>query len=216
MVAEPAATPVALPPASTVATAVSEDVQAESAVTLAVLASLYVAVAVNWRIEPACTVVLAADTEIELRVFVGAVIWRLAEPVMPWDVAVMVAEPAATPVTLPLASTVATVVSADVQATTDVTSAVLPSLYEAVAVNWRVAPACRVALDGDTAMEASVLVAAVTVRLTELLTPCKVAVMVTVPAAMPVAFPLESTVAMEGSVEVQAACDVMSAVLPSL
>src|SRR5437660_6849480 len=113
-------------------------------------------------------------------------------PLLPSDVAVMVAEPAVTPRTSPLPFTVATAVLLLDQVTTRPDNG-LPFASLGVAVSCTVAPCCTLAGDGLTVTEATGC--ALTVMLAVPLCPSLVAVMVAVPAATPVTRPLPLTVA---------------------
>jgi hypothetical protein len=73
----------------------------------------------------------------------------VAVPLIPLADAVMVEVPAATPVANPEEAIVATVVVAEVQVAVVVMSAVVPSLYTAVAANCWVAPMTMLAVFGD-------------------------------------------------------------------
>src|SRR5437660_8092405 len=113
-------------------------------------------------------------------------------PLLPSDVAVMVAEPAVTPRTSPLPFTVATAVLLLDQVTTRPDNG-LPFASLGVAVSCSVAPCCTLAGDGLTVTEATGC--PLTVMLAVPLCPSLVAVMVAVPAATPVTRPLPLTVA---------------------
>src|SRR5438874_3237546 len=108
-------------------------------------------------------------------------------PLLPSDVAVMVAEPAVTPLTSPLPLTVATAVLLLAHVITRPDNG-LPLASFGVAVSCSVNPTCTLAGDGVTATEATG--AAVTVTSDVRLCPSVVAVMVAVPAATPVTSPL--------------------------
>src|SRR5205823_5425791 len=111
-------------------------------------------------------------------------------PLLPSDVAVIVADPTATAVTSPLPSTVATVVLSLAQVITRPDNG-LPLASFGVAVSCSVCPTCTLAGDGVTATEATG--AGVTVTSDVPLCPSLVAVMVAVPAATPVTSPLPFT-----------------------
>jgi hypothetical protein len=133
-------------------------------------------------------------------------------------VAVMVTRPPATAVTKPLLSmvttlpatglTVAPCVLDELQVTCEVISCSVPSEYTPVAVNCWVNPTCILELAGVTYMKDRV--SEVTVRAVFSDLPPKVAVMVGVPAATPVAKPLLLTVAIDVSEEVQVTFAVIS------
>jgi hypothetical protein len=106
--------------------------------------------------------------------------------VCPSQVAVMLAEPAATPVTSPLWLTVAIAVLSLDQLNTRPVS-VLPPASFAVALSWRVAPAARLTLAGETVTEATGTLLTVMVELP--LSPSLEAEMCAVPAATAVTTP---------------------------
>ena len=109
---------------------------------------------------PTGTLTVAGVTAIEDNVG-AAVTVRVAVPVFPLKVAVMVAVPAARPVATPLLAIVAVVVLDELQVTCVVIVVLDPSEYVPVAVNCWVAPAATLAVAGVTAIEFKV--AAVTV-----------------------------------------------------
>ena len=111
----------------------AEDVQTPLAVTLPVVPSLYVAVAVHCCVEFLLMVTLAGVTAIETKVAdAGAVTVKTAEPETQPTLALMFDVPTATAVTRPLPLTVATPL-ADV----DQVALEVPSLVRAVAVGRR-------------------------------------------------------------------------------
>ena len=79
---EPAATAVAIPDELIVATAVFADVQLAVALTFAVEASLYVAVAVNCVVAPTAKLTVLGDGEIDVTVFCGVVNTELPHPML--------------------------------------------------------------------------------------------------------------------------------------
>src|SRR5438477_8183735 len=111
-------------------------------------------------------------------------------PVLPSDVAVMVAEPAVTPLTSPLPFTVATAVLLLDQVTTRPDNG-LPFASLGVAVSCTVNPTATLAGDGVTVTEATG--ASVTVTSDVPLCPSLVAVIVAVPAPTPVTRPMQFT-----------------------
>src|SRR5213082_1409176 len=111
-------------------------------------------------------------------------------PLLPSDVAVMVAEPAATPLTSPLPFTVATAVLLLDQVITRPDNG-LPFASLGVAVSCTVSPTATLAGDGVTVTEATG--ASVTVTSDVPLCPSLVAVIVAVPAPTPVTSPLPFT-----------------------
>src|SRR5438094_4656911 len=111
-------------------------------------------------------------------------------PLLPSDVAVMVAEPTAAPVTNPLPSTVATDGLSVDQVITRPDNG-LPFASLGVAVSCTVSPTATLAGDGVTVTEATG--ASVTVTSDVPLCPSLVAVIVAVPAPTPVTSPLPFT-----------------------
>ena len=167
--------------------------------------------AVNCWVAPTALVAVAGVTAMEDRV--AAVTVRIAvSDVLPLKVAVMVAVlvPAATAVARPLLLIVARVVLDEIQVTCVVISRVVESEYVPVAVNCWVLPTTILAAVGVTAIEDKVAVEAVTVRaaVSEVL-PLKVAVMFAEPAALAVANPLLTIVAVAVLDELQVTCVVI-------
>src|SRR3989454_2968305 len=122
-------------------------------------------------------------------------------PLCPSLVAVMVAEPTVTPVTRPLELTVATEVLLLDQLTVRPDSG-LPLASFGVAVSWIALPACTLAEAGATVTEATGT--CTTVMADVPLCPSLVAVIVAVPATLPVTSPLELTIATVGLLLTQA------------
>src|SRR5205085_5113574 len=118
----------------------------------------------------------------------------VAVPLCPSLVAVIVAVPATLPVTRPLALTVATLVLLEAHVTVRPESA-LPLESRGVAVSCTVFPSFTEALAGVTDTEATGTLAAVTVMAAVPLCPSLVAVIVAVPATLPVTNPPALTVA---------------------
>jgi hypothetical protein len=154
------------------------------------------------------------DTEIAETTF--ATTLRVEVPLTPLSEAPTVVEPGATPVARPVEFTVATAAVTTVQLAVAVTSSVELSLYVAVALNCRVAPTDRLALEGETAMEVSVLGVTATASAAFPLIPFSEAVMVVEPEATAVASPVEPIVATAALAAVQLAVAVTSPVEPSL
>jgi hypothetical protein len=130
-VVDPAATPFARPAALIVATLGVPLAQVAVVDTFAVVPSLYVAVAVNCRVAPTCTLAVGGFTAIEVSVTgggAGVETVNIAVPVVPAMVAVMLADPAVTAVASPLGLIVATLGVPLAQVAVAVTSAVEPSL----------------------------------------------------------------------------------------
>ena len=128
MVAVPVPAPVASPAALIVATFVSDDDQVAVEVTLPVVPSLYVAVAVNCWVAPSAMLGLAGVTAMDDNVAEVVETVSVAVPLTPVTVAVMVVDPAATPVARPAALIVATFVFALTHVAVEVTFFVDPSL----------------------------------------------------------------------------------------
>ena len=122
----PAATVVARPALSTVATDVGDELQVTPLTRSCVDRSLYVAVTVYCWLMPMPSV--SPSGVIEIEVMVGLVTVRLVLCVVLPRVAVMVVEPAATLVTSPVASMVALEGADELQVTKAVRSRLLPSL----------------------------------------------------------------------------------------
>lgn len=129
MVTCPVPTPVAMPLTSMVAEAAEELHVTE--VRSCVLPSSKLPTAVNCWLVPAAIVCTAGLTAIEVRFACTTV--RVDVSLIPPTAAVMVVWPAATVVATPALVMVATDVEEDVQVTPEVKSALLPSLYVAVA-----------------------------------------------------------------------------------
>ena len=126
----------------------------------------------------------------------------VAVPVLPdavW-VAVIVAVPAATAVTTPAASTVATAVSDDRKVEPAVSGPVVALLYDAVTVSARVPPGARMLDAGLTVIESTRSGETETVVVAVLPDSACVAVMVALPAATAVTYPVSRpTVATAGA-----------------
>lgn len=138
----------------------------------------------------------------------------LLEPLLPLNVAVMVVDPAFRAVTSPEVLTEATPPTLDNHVAVALTSCVLPSLYEAVAVSWLVVPVAISKVAGVTATDCSD--AAFTCNaVTPERAPIE-AVIVEFPAETAVARPELSIVAILPFDDVQVALLEISCVLPSL
>jgi hypothetical protein len=143
---------------------------------------------------------------------------NVAAPLTLLNEAVTVVDPAVTPVVSPAALIVATAVFATVHVAVADTSAVVPSLYVPVALNFCVAPTAMLAVPGETDIVVSVfgVTTDVTVNALFPLIPFNTAVMVVAPAVTPVATPVALTVAIAVLELDQLAVDDTSAVEPSL
>lgn len=137
------------------------------------LLSLKVPVAVNCSVVPMAVLGLAGVTAIALSV--AEVTVSIAVPVTEPDFALIVTVPAAIPVANPVESTTAVFVSEDDQAAA-VSTCVLPSSKEPLAVNCCLVPFAIVAGEGVTAIE--IRWAATTVRVVLSVNEPNVAVMV--------------------------------------
>ena len=177
MVAVPPPTPVTFPDASTVATAVSLDIQVN------VLSPFEVAAR-------ACVASLLRVSDEGVTITSITVTAAVAEEPVVAPVAVTVAVPPLRPVTFPDASTVATAILLEVQVN-------VLSPFE-VAARACVASLLRVSDEGVTITSITVTFVVPETRVT-----LPVAVMVVVPWAIEVTMPLASTVATDVSLEVQ-------------
>jgi hypothetical protein len=194
-VAVPTATEVALPlePVTLLmaATDIEDELQVTEVVRSCVVLSENIPVAVNCWVVPRAMLGLVGVTSMETRN--AGVTVRAVEPEMPPEVAVIVAVPTATGVALPLETAASLIAATDVadelQVTEAVRSCVVLSENVPVAVNCWVVPRAMLGLVGVTAMETRV--ADVTDRVVEPETLPDAAVIVAVPAATAVAFPLE-------------------------
>jgi hypothetical protein len=156
MVAEPGATAVTTPVASTVAMVSSLEVQ----VTEGSVASEGATVAVRAAVPPTVRLAVAGVTVMPVTGTAAAVTVTSLVPVKPPSVvvAVMVAEPGATPVTTPVASTVAMVSSLEVQ----VTEGSVASEGATVAVKVAVSPTVSASVAGATVIPVTGTVATFT------------------------------------------------------
>ena len=197
IVADPTATPVTNPEASTVATDWSlDDHENCTPATTRPFASN--AWADRLRVAPTATESVDGDTVTETGT-AGTNTEISAEPETPSVVAVIVAAPSATPVTNPEASTVATDWSLDdhencTPATTR------PFASNACADRFRVAPTATEPVEGDTVTETGTA-GADTETVANPETPPVDAVTVAVPSATPVTRPEAFTVATDWSLD---------------
>lgn len=213
IVAVPAATALASPEDWMVATLVLLELQVTDVVILAVLPSLYEPVAVYWTLVPTVALVFKGVTVIDCRV-IAVTVSEVDAVGAPVKAALIVALPAFTAVARPLAPTVAMDFAEVDQVTNPVRSLELPSLRFPVAVNWIVFLTSTLGAIGDSVIE--VTLAFLMVSEAVPLIPLTVALMVTIPADLPVANPLRLTVAMVPLLVVQEAEVVRLAVEPSL
>jgi hypothetical protein len=153
MVVFPAPTAVTKPALVTVATPGLLEVQVTELVTLPVVLSEKVAVALNCWVCPTDSVGFAGAIVMLLTTCV--LTKSVVEAVTPPLLTVIVVVPGATPVATPELSMVATVVEEEVHVDCDVTSLVVLSPMVAVAVNCCVLPGWIVALVGESAIEAT-------------------------------------------------------------
>lgn len=154
------------------------------------------------------------DGEIEIEEM-DAVTVRLVLPETPELVALIVAVPGPTALASPEDWMVATLVLLELQVTDDVILAVLPSLYEPVAVYWTLVPAGALVFKGVTAIDCSVIANTVS-EVDAVGAPVKAALIVAVPAFAVVARPLPLIVAMDFAEVDQVTKFVRSLELPSL
>jgi hypothetical protein len=141
-------------------------------------------------VPPVPTLAVAGAIVIELSVGGVPPTVKVAVPLIEPEVAVMVTVPAATPLAIPLPLIVAKAVFDELHVTLLVRFWLLPSLYSPVAANPCVPFTAILAVPGDTEMDVSVFVPPVTVNVPVPVIDPDVAVIVTVPAAIPVATPL--------------------------
>jgi hypothetical protein len=146
--AVPLACPVTMPEALTFTTPAGDTLQATEFVKSCVLPSVKVPIADNCSLAPVAMDELAGITFSEARA--AGVTARLAEPLNPPKVAVMLVVPTATLLAAPPEVMVATAVADDAQLTELVRSRLLPSLYLPVAVNCCPRPNATDALAGET------------------------------------------------------------------
>lgn len=146
--AVPLACPVTMPEALTFTTPAGDTLQTTAFVKSCVLPSVNVPIADNCSLAPVAMDELAGITASETRA--ADVTARLAEPLNPPKVAVMLVVPTATLLATPAEVMVATDVADDVQLTELVRSRLLPSLYLPVAVNCCPRPNATDALAGET------------------------------------------------------------------
>ena len=193
MVAEPVATPLTSPLELTVATE-------ELLLPQVMVRPVSVLPPASFGVAVSCSVWLTntvADGGLTLTVATGtvtAVTVTADVPLLPSEVAVMVAEPAATPRTSPPVLTVATEGVPLVHVIVRPVSALPPASF-GVAVNWTVWPAGTEAEGGLTVTDATGTVTALTVNAAVPLCPSLVALIVADPAARPVASPPSFTLA---------------------
>ena len=161
----PTATAVTVPPDDTVATPALLELHV--GVTVPLVPSLYVAVAVTVAVAPTASVI--ADAFNTTLVTVAAVTVSPTDPLWPPYVPVIVVFPTATAVTVPTDDTVAT--PALLELHVGVIVALVPSLYVAVAVTVAVAPTTSAVADALTEISVTVASAVTTVMSTESLCP---------------------------------------------
>lgn len=140
----------------------------------------------------------------------GAITVRLLDCETPAYLAEMLVVPAAAPVTRPLAFTVAMDVTEELHATSFVMSALDPSVYLPVAVNWTEVFTGREDALGDNAIETKFTAALATLRLADPCTLLEAAVMVALPRLEPVATPAAVMLATVESEELHCAVLVTS------
>src|SRR6266480_1998617 len=190
----PSATSVTSPVWDTVATVGALELHATVRPdSVSVLPAASLSVTANCTVPLAGTIVVAGLTTTDATG--TSVTVAAALPAFPSLVAVIVAVPAAMPLTSPLLLTVATAALLLAHVTGRPVSAA-PAESFGVAVSWTVCTTGRLAVAGATATVATGTI--ITVTAAVLLLPSLVAVIVAVPATMPVTSPLLLTVAMLG------------------
>jgi len=187
----PTATAVAKPVLLTVATLAADEFQTAVLLTSCVLLSVNVPVAVNCWVIPAGTVALAGITAIELKA--AALTVRAAEPDIKAEVAETVTLPNATLLASPLLSIEAMVGSVEFQFTGD-RVCVLPSVNAPIAVKAVTVIGTRIG---------------VTVKVLDPVIPLRVAQMLALPLATPVARPAPPTVETPAVAEDHVTCPVI-------
>ena len=197
IVVEPTATPVTTPVADTDATAAVLEVHVTTRPVRMVPVASFV-VAVNCFVAPTATLAVAGAT---VTVATGADTTTAAVPLLPSDVAVMVAVPGATAVTTPLVETVAMAALLDVHVTTLLVTTV-PAVSFTVTDRVAVCPVNSDVLAGESAtLPTGTGGTALTVTVAVPLLPSLVAVTVAVPAATPETTPAGDTVATAAGLE---------------
>src|SRR6266849_3899168 len=193
-----------------------DDVQVTVGVMSFVVPSVYVPVAANCCEVPTGMAGFCGVSAIETRV--AAVTVRLPEPLTDPDAAVIVTAPEARVLARPwlptVLLTVATVPSEELQCTVPVTSCVLPSLNEPLAVNCCVVPNGIEAAVGLTVI--AFKTAAVTVKVVVPVMLPDVTLIVVVPVLPPVATPELSIVATALLLDVHVKELVSTCVVPSV
>jgi len=174
--------------------------------------SVNVPVAASCAVKPTGMEAVAGDTASDTSA--AAVTVRLALPLTPESVAVIVADPAALVVAIPDADIVAAAVFDELQLAAPVRSFVEPSLYCPVAVNCCVSPLAMEGAAGVTAIDTNDAV--VTVKVAVPTSDPEVAVMLLVPCATAVATPVCRMVACAGVPDAQVTDEVRSWVLLSV
>ena len=197
MVAEPAATPVTTPTVtSPLAVTVATAALLVAHVTTRPLNGLPLA---SRRFAVSCAACPAATLSVAGLILTDATgttfTVTAALPVLPSLVAVIVTAPAATPVTSPVAETVAVAGALDAQVIARPGSTVPPASF-GLATSCALAPTSTSAVAGLITTEATGTFATVTAA--DPFLPSLVAVIVTLPAAMAVARPVDDTVAADG------------------
>jgi len=214
MVVVPEPVGVAAPFVSTIATVTSDDVHTTWGVIVSLLPSLKCPTALNCCVPPRAAVGVAGVSRIDVRV--APVIVACADPTTPFNTAPIVAVPCATPIAPPkLPGTlliIATDADEDVQVTDGVRSCVVPSCNVPVAVKRKYVPAATVSVAGVIA----IAVTGSTVMVAVADCPPRVAVMVVVPALIPVMDPCALIVATVVSELCQATSVPTVTELPSL
>ena len=182
----PPASAVTVPPLSTEATAVSDELQLAIFVITSVVPSLRVAVATQSKKVRTAISAVAGVTEIEEIVAVETV--SGAEPETPLKVAEMLAVPGLTAVAVFEAPIVATAGLSELHVESFVMSWKVLSLNRPAAVKSKVVPTAMLCPDGVTLIDT--IVAFVTLNVVEAVIAPRVAVTVVVPAVRPLDSPV--------------------------
>jgi hypothetical protein len=212
IVAAPGDWPVASPPTAMLAMLLAEEDQVTALVSVWVVPSLYVPIAVYCEVDAGARTAVAGDTEIDDSVAELTV--SAAEPDTVFSVAWIEVVPAAAPVAVPELFTVAAAVLLDAHVTSRVMTWVVESLNVPVAANAHRLPGAIVRSVGVT--EIDDMDAFVTVRVTDLVADPRLAVMVVVPGVILLAEPLLFTVATPVLDELHETWPVRLCVLPSV
>lgn len=187
ILAVPADWPVTIPLALMEATLLAEELHVTAVEMPCVVPSLNVPVALYASVDAGASTADAGLRAIETSV--AELTFKGVEPVVPFNVALIVVVPAPTAVAVPLAPLpiVATLLLLDAHVTSRVMFWVLESLNKPVAVKDSLVAGAMVWLEGTTEIDA--MLALLTSRVTELVREPRVAVIVVMPGLRPFAKP---------------------------